>query len=242
MDGNTFTYHPVSKPQRLIWFGDGAITTRSSSNSNNGNRPENNGLLWINADRETKDWNGSVLKRRLQLWKSQPTSLVAQQLSPNIDPHQSCAFDLHGLMMHPSHLCYMQHPATKELRSYVKSLQRHRRDHQADGPKFQLENSIDVLSIGIFMYFIADAYIVDDNDHDDASENKKGFLRNMIHSAHSGTGTGTRIRSDTAMDRYSIISTEDHRNHIQSILDYFGGCSCSSIVQLPLHKVQRCSS
>mmetsp|Transcript_61062 Transcript_61062/g.149500 ORF Transcript_61062/g.149500 Transcript_61062/m.149500 type:complete len:490 (+) Transcript_61062:147-1616(+) len=228
----------------LIMIGDGSGSgegTGTTTSNNNDNRPENNGVLWINADRETKDWNGSLLKQRLQLWKAQPTSLVAKQLSPNIDPHESCAFDLHGLMMHPSHLCYMQHPATKELRSYIKSLHRYRHDRPVDGEGFQLAHSIDVVSIGIFMYFIADTYIVDDNDHDDAPENGKGFLRNMINSAH--TETGIRIRNGKSTDGNSISSTtEDHRNHIQSILDYFGGCSCSSIVHLPQHKIQRCSS
>ena len=227
----------------LIMVGDGNGSgegTRTRASNAIDNSPENNGLLWIDADRERKDWNGTLLKRRFQLWKAQPASLVARQLLPNIDLRQSCAFDLHGLVMHPSHLCYMQHPATTELRTYIKSIQRHRRDDLEDGVDFQLAHSIDVLSIGIFMYFIADTYIVDDIDHDDDLENRRGFLRHMIHPSHAQAGIGMRTGGKTT-DGDTIISTEGHRDFIQPILDYFGGCSCSSIVHLPKHKVHRCS-
>lgn len=102
-----------------------------------------NGLLWIDADMP-KVWNGTTFKARLRAWKEQPNSLAIQSMNT----HHTCPFPfLHGMMMHPNHLCYLSHAATRELRVHSES----------STDSWELSTR----SIGIFLFFIADFYLVD---------------------------------------------------------------------------------
>jgi hypothetical protein len=218
----------------------------ANGNGGSDNGPDN-GVLWIDADRPTKDWNGTLLKRRLKLWKGQPKSLVIQQTMSNVGlqplegEHESgtsthnnpvsCAIDLHGLMMHPSYLCYMQHPATKELRTYIKSSSR---DHPANYLSNNLDIPVDIWSVGIFLFFAAETYLVHHG------HNREGY----VHSDQTDLNSLNLVETKQQIEKNHagvIMDSGSHRR-VQSIIDYFGGCSCSSIFHVPKHQLQRCSS
>jgi hypothetical protein len=188
-------------------------------------------VLWIDVDR-TKLWNGTTFKKRLYMWRSQPESLAIQsmivgsgggEVGDSLNRQQQhnhnnqCIVDLHGLMMHPSYLCYMhQHTgATKELRAYIDSI--FASISSSSSSNGHISWDFTVKTIGIFLFFIADTYFVVDNDN---NGNQKLITPYSRHHQHDGDDT-------------------DDSHSSQSLLNYFGGCSCSRISLIPIHQLQQ---
>jgi hypothetical protein len=86
--------------------------------------PQSEAVLWMNGDGR-KDWNGTVLKSHLQLWKQQSSSLVVTNAlqQHNNDAATATAAclvpQLHGLVVHRDLLCYLDHPVIDPLRRYT---------------------------------------------------------------------------------------------------------------------------
>jgi hypothetical protein len=82
------------------------------------------GMLWIDGD-NPKDWNGTMFKARLQLWKEIPSMLVVgRYLVQLIDNNGRCPAvpSLHGMMMHQNYLCLLKHPVVSRLRTLTESI------------------------------------------------------------------------------------------------------------------------
>jgi hypothetical protein len=93
-------------------------------------QPQSEAVLWMNGDAR-KDWNGTVLKSYLQMWKQQSSSLVVsnanalQQRNDNDGAAIAAAClvpQLHGLVMHRDFLCYLDHPVINPLRRHTEAL------------------------------------------------------------------------------------------------------------------------
>lgn len=78
-------------------------------------KPNSEAVLWMDGDTR-KDWNGTVLKSAMNLWKENSRHLLTSQVNFG---DESCSFPrLHGTMMHRNFLCYLDHPVVNSLRNY----------------------------------------------------------------------------------------------------------------------------
>ena len=213
-----------------LWHGIEQLDVPSDSilwiDGDKGAIPHNDGKIII---------NGTQLKKRFRLWREKPNALIipdgdendhdistTTQLQQQIQraedamfPSSDCPillspfpfFNLHGLIMHKSYLCYLNHPIIgADLRNYTNSIltlkQRHGVDVNVDVDVSSLSWDITVLSVGIFLSHISDGYIVDNDDH----------------SLKVSANTNDRIDHPEIPGKKAVLM----RNCIKQIVNYFG--------------------
>jgi hypothetical protein len=83
--------------------------------------PQSEAVLWMNGDGR-KDWNGTVLKSHMQMWRQQSSSLMATNALQHGGGVACLVPQLHGLVVHRDFLCYLDHPVIDPLRHYTEPL------------------------------------------------------------------------------------------------------------------------
>ena len=77
-------------------------------------------ILWIDGN-QSKDWNGTMLKTTLHTWRENPSQVLVHDYIPIHQDNDlfGCPVvpSLHGMMMHKSFLCLLNHPIMSHLRN-----------------------------------------------------------------------------------------------------------------------------
>ena len=125
--------------------------------------------------------NGTVLQHRFRLWRELPNTLVIPKengkTSELVDKNsaQSLACNLpslHEMFVHTNYLCYLNHLAVgSELRDYTDFVRMRvlANDRTRNGHTTSWD--LATIAMGMLLFSIADAYLIDDHHHSTATFN-----------------------------------------------------------------------